>query len=59
MSKEQDAVFFRNFALVLVLLTLFGFIAAFLGRKFAPQADRGHGVAATAPAPGANAGERQ
>jgi hypothetical protein len=50
MSKEQDAVFFRNFALVMVLLTVFGFIAAFLGRHLAPQADRAHGVAAPATA---------
>lgn len=55
MSKEQDAVFFRNFALVLVLLTLFGFIAAFLGRTFAPEADRGQGGAAPA---AASAGEK-
>lgn len=46
MSKEQDAVFFRNFVRVLVLLTVFGFIAAFLGRQLAPQADRVHGAAA-------------
>ena len=55
MSKEQDAVFFRNFALVLILLTLFGFIAAFLGRHIAPQADRAHGAAAPA---AASAGEK-
>ena len=56
MSKEQDAVFFRNFALVLVLLTVFGFIAAFLGRTLAPQADRGQGPAA--PATAASSGGR-
>ena len=56
MSKEQDAVFFRNFALVLVLLTVFGFLAAFLGRTLAPQADRGQ--VAVAPAAAASAGEK-
>lgn len=50
MSKEQDAVFFRNFVLVMVLLTVFGVIAAFLGRQFATQADRVRGTATEAPA---------
>lgn len=50
MSKEQDAVFFRNFVLVMVLLTVFGVIAALLGRRFATQADKVHGTATAASA---------
>lgn len=37
-SQEQDAAFFRNFTLVLVILTLFGIAAAFMGRHFATRA---------------------
>lgn len=35
MSKEQDAQFFRNFVLVLVMLSVFGIVAAIMGRYFA------------------------
>ena len=38
MSQEQDAIFFRNFTLVLVALTVFGIFAAFMGRHFASLA---------------------
>jgi hypothetical protein len=37
-SQEQDAAFFRNFMLVLVILTLFGVTAAIMGRHFATDA---------------------
>ena len=39
MSQEQDAAFFRNFTLVLVILTLFGIAAAIMGRHFAADAN--------------------
>ncbi|MFO1436090.1 MAG: hypothetical protein U1F34_06995 [Gammaproteobacteria bacterium] len=50
MSQEQDAIFFRNFALVLVALTIFGFFAAIMGRHFAPLADKSNSTAVAAPA---------
>jgi len=37
-SQEQDAAFFRNFTLILVILTLFGVAAAIMGRHFATDA---------------------
>ena len=39
MSQEQDAAFFRNFTLILVILTLFGVAAAIMGRHFAVDAN--------------------
>lgn len=37
-NQEQDAAFFRNFTLILVILTLFGVAAAIMGRHFATDA---------------------
>lgn len=46
MSKEQDAVFFRNFTLVLVALTVFGVFAAIMGRHFGAMVNQDAGTAA-------------
>jgi hypothetical protein len=54
MSQEQDAIFFRNFTLVLVALTIFGIFAAIMGRHFAAMASR-DSVPATAEQPAASA----
>jgi hypothetical protein len=48
MSKEQDAAFFRNFTLVLVALTAFGFFAAYMGRHLATSANQGAATATAA-----------
>jgi cytochrome c5 len=47
MSKEQDAAFFRNLTLVLMLLVVIGVMLAMLGRYFAAQVERdtGHTLA--------------
>lgn len=50
MSQEQDAIFFRNFTLVLVALTVFGIFAAIMGRHFGNLAQTGASVAEQPPA---------
>ncbi|MEZ5446378.1 MAG: hypothetical protein R3F45_11450 [Gammaproteobacteria bacterium] len=50
MSQEQDAIFFRNFTLVLVALTVFGIFAAIMGRHFANLAQTDASVAEQPPA---------
>jgi hypothetical protein len=50
MSQEQDAIFFRNFTLVLVALTIFGIFAAIMGRHFGNLAQTGASVVEQPPA---------
>ncbi|MCG3202000.1 MAG: hypothetical protein NFCOHLIN_01872 [Gammaproteobacteria bacterium] len=45
MSQEQDAIFFRNFTLVLVALTAIGIFAAIMGRHFGNLAQTDASVA--------------
>ena len=50
MSQEQDSIFFRNFTLVLVALTVFGIFAAIMGRHFGNLAQKDATVAQQPPA---------
>lgn len=50
MSQEQDAIFFRNFTLVLIVLTAFGIFAAIMGRHFGNLAQTDAPVAGQPPA---------